>query len=106
MFFGEAHMTRESKEKNGAWYQRIVASISEAPPEVRGLMGRLVAVVLLVLGCLFFLADGGWRVELGCTCAAFGIVCLVELVLWVPWIEWPKTGNRPMGMETRSVRNG
>lgn len=95
-------MTLESNEKDGAWYQRIAAFISEAPPEVRGLMGRLVASALVVLGCLFFLADGGWRVDLGYTCAAFGIVCLVELVLWVPWMKRPKMPMliRPMGMET------
>ena len=96
-------MTLGSNKKDDAWYQRVAASISEAPPEVRGLMGRLVASALVVLGCLFFLADGGWRVELGYTCAAFGMVCLVELVLWVPWIKQPKIPMliRPMGMESQ-----
>jgi hypothetical protein len=97
-------MTLENSKRDDTWYQSIAAFISEAPPEVRGLMGRLMASALVVFGCLFILADGGWRVELGYTFAALGAVFMVELVLWTPRIKYPKMPIRirPLGVETSS----
>ena len=71
-------MTLESNEKDDPWYQRVADSISEAPPEIRGLIGRLLACGLVALGCLFFLAGGGWPVELGYISAVFGMVFLCQ----------------------------